>query len=129
VVRTRPPQPHPDANRDTRRMPFEQLRTLVVSLIEPESADDDDPVAEFDAQPTTCLPGPRTSTLDQLIAALPSYDTRMARGSTASLRPESEPTVRSVAYTTRRPVDPSRPATSRRTERVRTAPGRGSPRR
>jgi hypothetical protein len=129
VVRARPPQPHPDANRDTRRMPFEQLRTLVVSLIEPESADDDDPVAEFDTQPTVCLPGPRTSTLDQLIAALPRYDSRMARGSTASLRPETEPTVRSVAYTACRPVEPSRPATPRRAERVRTAAGRGSPRR
>ena len=129
MVQARPPQPHPDADRNTRRMPFEQLRTLVVSLIDSDAAADDDPTAEFETQPTTCLPGPRTSTLDQLIAALPRYDSRMARGSTASLRPETEPTVRSVAYTRPRPVEPSRPTTSRRTERVRTAAGRGSPRR
>jgi hypothetical protein len=47
-------------------MPFAQLRALVLSLIDP----DDDPVAEFDTRPTTCLPGPRTNTLDQLISAL-----------------------------------------------------------
>jgi hypothetical protein len=61
-------------------MPFEQLRELVVSLTEPEcdarDADagnaDDDAVAaqEFETRPTICLPGPRTSTIDQLIAAL-----------------------------------------------------------
>jgi hypothetical protein len=59
-------------------MPFEQLRALVVSLVEPDRAapsarpdtEREDPVAEFDTRPTTCLPGPRTSTLDQLIAAL-----------------------------------------------------------
>jgi hypothetical protein len=66
--------PHPHAARETRRIPFEQLRQLVVSLIEPEPApppgSDDDPVAEFDTQATTCRPGPRTSTLDQLIAFL-----------------------------------------------------------
>jgi hypothetical protein len=27
-------------------------------------------VAEFETKPTICLPGPRTSTLDQLVAAL-----------------------------------------------------------
>ena len=66
--------PHPHATRPTRRIPFEQLRTLVVSLIEPERAPppgpDDDPATEFDTQATTCRPGPRTSTLDQLIAFL-----------------------------------------------------------
>lgn len=129
MVRTRPPQPHPDADRDTRRMPFEQLRTLVVSLIEPEPVEDDDPVAEFDTRPTTCLPGPRTSTLDQLIAALPSYDSRVARGSSSSLRPETEPTVRSVAYTMRRPAEPSRPPPRRTGERTRPGASRGSPRR
>jgi hypothetical protein len=82
VVQTRPPQPHPDAGRDTRRMPFEQLRSLVVSLISTESGDDGDPVAEFETQQTTCLPGPRTSTLDQLIAwlkAAPSLPNKPSR--------------------------------------------------
>jgi hypothetical protein len=70
----RVPQPHPDAARPTRRMPFEQLRALVISLIEPEpepgpESDPDDPVSEFDSQRTTCR-GPRTSTLDQLIEFL-----------------------------------------------------------
>jgi hypothetical protein len=130
VVQARPPQPHPDANRDTRRMPFEQLRTLVVSLIEDG---DDDPVAEFDAMPTTCLPGPRTSTLDQLIAALPRYE-RFPRGSSAALRPETEPTVRSVAYTPRRApdavaTDASTPAPTRRIRGSSRTSGRGSQRR
>ena len=130
MVQSRPPQPHPDADRDTRRMPFDQLRSLVVSLIDPNAVDDDgDPVAEFETQPTTCLPGPRTSTLDQLIASLPNHESRIARGSSSALRPETEPTVRSVAYTTRRPAESPRPATSRRTERTRTSAGRGSPRR
>jgi hypothetical protein len=47
-------------------MPFAQKRALVISLTEPEP---DDPVTEFDAQRTT-FRGPRTSTLDQLIAFL-----------------------------------------------------------
>jgi len=68
---TRTPQPHPDAGRTTRRMPFEQLRALVVELLEP----DDEAVDEFDTQPTTHRPSqpglPRVSTLDQLIASLP----------------------------------------------------------
>jgi len=66
-------------------MPFEQLRALVVSLTAPadDPANDplDDPaeaVKEFETQPTTCLPGPRTSTIDQLIAALRRPDV-MAR--------------------------------------------------
>lgn len=128
MVRTRPPRHHPDADRDTRRMPFEQLRTLVVSLIEPDP-DEDDPVAEFDSQPTTCLPGPRTSTLDQLIAALPRYESRAARGSSSSLRPETEPTVRSVAYTTPRGAESSRPPPRRTGARTRSGVNRGSPRR
>ncbi len=65
----RAPLPHPDAGRATRRMPFEQLRALVISLIEPEPDPDGDPVREFDNQATTCR-GPRTHTLDQLIAFL-----------------------------------------------------------
>jgi hypothetical protein len=47
-------------------MPFAQLRALVLSLVDPG----DDPVSEFDTRPTICLPGPRTNTLDQLVAAL-----------------------------------------------------------
>lgn len=39
----------------------------------------DDPVAEFDTRPTTCLPGPRTSTLDQLISALQRFPDRPRR--------------------------------------------------
>jgi hypothetical protein len=62
----RPPQPHPDAARTTRRLPFEQLRALVISLIEPEP---DDPVGELDGQATTYR-GPRTRTLDPRIAFL-----------------------------------------------------------
>ncbi|HEX3762656.1 MAG TPA: hypothetical protein VHW23_28365 [Kofleriaceae bacterium] len=70
-------------------MSFEQLRTLVISLIEPAPApapepepdddrqsgparplsNNDDPIREFDTQATHYL-GPRTSTLDQLIAFL-----------------------------------------------------------
>jgi hypothetical protein len=98
-------RPHPDAERATRRMPFEQLRALVVSLVEAEpdaapgaaaapaprpprpatgSASGPAPrpppsiteaVAEFETKPTICLPGPRTSTLDQLVAALRRPDT------------------------------------------------------
>jgi hypothetical protein len=123
VAQARPPRPHPDAERDTRRMPYQQLRTLVVSLI-----DDDDPAAEFDAMPTTCLPGPRTSTLDQLIAALPRYE-RFPRGSSAAIRPETEPTVRSVAYTARRDADAASTPVPTRRIRGRTAGGRGSQRR
>ncbi len=60
-------------------MPFEQLRALVVLLIEPQddddhnnNDDDDDPVGEFDTQPTMFRPNhpPRASTLDDLIASL-----------------------------------------------------------
>lgn len=50
-------------------MPFDQLRSLVVSLIEPEPEPGDDPASEFDSRGTTYR-GPRTSTLDQLIAFL-----------------------------------------------------------
>jgi hypothetical protein len=57
----------------TRRMPFDQLRSLVVSLVEPEPEPEpgpgDDPASEFDSRGTTYR-GPRTSTLDQLIAFL-----------------------------------------------------------
>lgn len=66
----RTPLPHPDADRATRRMPFEQLRALVVSLLEP----DDDAVSEFEAEPThraSQLTPSRVSTLDQVIALLP----------------------------------------------------------
>lgn len=63
------------------RIPFAQLRALVVSLIdEPGAAIDDENAdadadaaeREFDAQPTTyALNRPRVSTLDALIASLP----------------------------------------------------------
>ena len=68
-------RPHPDADRSTRRMPFEQLRGLVGSLIEPEPEPEPepgaeaDPVREFETQQTHCR-GPRTSTIDQLIEFL-----------------------------------------------------------
>jgi hypothetical protein len=72
---TRPPQPHPDEGRPTRRMPFEQLRALVVSLLEPDSDADAAADNEFDTQPTTHRPSQsnlsRVSTLDQVIASLP----------------------------------------------------------
>lgn len=68
-------------------MSSDQLRTLVTSLIQPEpeaahapepsaprnrrhDTVPDDPAAEFEARPTTCLPVQRASTIDQLIAAL-----------------------------------------------------------
>ena len=58
-------------------MPYGQLRALVISLIgpdpepepQPEPDPDGDPASEFDSLATTCR-GPRTSTLDQLIAFL-----------------------------------------------------------
>lgn len=53
----------------TRRMSFEELRSLVTELVEPEL--DDDAVNEFDTQLTTFRPTKaRTSTLDDLIAWL-----------------------------------------------------------
>jgi hypothetical protein len=53
----------------TRRMSFEELRSLVTALVEPEL--DDDAVDEFDTQLTTFRPTKaRTSTLDELIAWL-----------------------------------------------------------
>jgi hypothetical protein len=60
---------HPDADRPTVRIPFDQLRALVISLIEEdlETAE-----LEFETQPTTyALNRPRVSTLDALIASLP----------------------------------------------------------
>jgi hypothetical protein len=74
-------------------MSSDQLRTLVTSLIRPEpgaepdaradlaretsaprsrrhDTEPDDPAAEFEARPTTCLPVQRASTIDQLITAL-----------------------------------------------------------
>jgi hypothetical protein len=128
----RPAQPHPDADRDTRRMPFQQLRALVVSLIEPDADPDaevdagpdteiDDPVAEFDTMPTTCLPAPRTSTLDQLIASLPKAEPRMARGSTSAVPQEIAPS-RSAPYSTRHAADTTRKIRGH-------APTRGSQRR
>jgi hypothetical protein len=52
-------------------MSFEELRELVMALIEPPPEPQDDPANEFDTQLTTCRPStPRTSTLDDLIAWL-----------------------------------------------------------
>lgn len=53
-------------------MSFEELRALVVELIEVDPPElEDDPVNEFETQLTTCRPSkPRTSTLDDLIAWL-----------------------------------------------------------
>jgi hypothetical protein len=55
-------------------MSYEQLRSLVIELIEPlepEPEPDDDPVNEFDTQQTTHRPTKsRASTLDDLIAWL-----------------------------------------------------------
>jgi hypothetical protein len=63
----RSPLPHPDAARTTRRMPFHQLRSLVLALVEAE----DDAVSEFESMPTTHRPStPRVSTLDEVIASL-----------------------------------------------------------
>lgn len=66
----RSPLPHPDAGRTTRRMPFDELRALVVAVIEAED-EDGDPVAEFEAKPTTCRPtrAART-TIDEVIESL-----------------------------------------------------------
>jgi len=114
-------------------MPFEQLRELVVSLITPEDRvaleldADDDPVAEFETQPTTCLPQARVSTLDQLIAALPRYEPRFSRGSSPCL--PCDPPIRSVAYTPRPDTEPSPPPVVPRRLRDLTRSGRGSPRR
>ena len=72
---------HPDADLPTRRIPFAQLRALVLSLIEPPDGSED-VVKEFDLQPTTyraargSLPAPefpsepRVGTLDALVAEL-----------------------------------------------------------
>jgi hypothetical protein len=55
----------------TRRMSFEELRSLVTELVEPQLELDDDAVNEFDTQLTTFRPTKaRTSTLDDLIAWL-----------------------------------------------------------
>lgn len=56
-------------------MPFDQLRALVVAVIEAgdEADDDDDPVAEFETQPTTYRPtrrAGRATTLDDVIESL-----------------------------------------------------------
>ena len=132
MVQARPPLPHPDAGRATRRMPFEQLRALVITLTEPDpdpapAPSDDDPAAEFEMRPTTCLP--RTSTLDQLIAALPLHHARLARGSSAQLEAEPPPTDRGTAYMARRAPEPAQPPEPRHRTGSRALGGRGSHRR
>ncbi len=58
-------------------MPFDQLRALVIAAIEARDDDDDDdddgdPVAEFEARPTTYRPSrpARVSTIDDVIESL-----------------------------------------------------------
>jgi hypothetical protein len=121
-------------------MPFEQLRTLVVSLIEtdPDDAGDDgdddaledtDPVAEFDARPTTCLPHARVETIDQLIAAL-RCEPRFGQGSSPHL-PCPESRIRSSSYVLRHDTEPCLPPEPPEggRDRTRASSGRGSPRR
>ena len=70
----RPSWPHPDADRATKRMPYHQLRALVLSSIDPTEIPmelEDDPTNEFESQPTVCVRVSRVSTLDELIASLP----------------------------------------------------------
>jgi hypothetical protein len=88
---------HPDSERVTRRIPFLQLRDMVMALIEDdepsysnsvqaEIRELDDAVREFDetvspseiarefdAAPTTYRPAPRLDTIDALIDALPKH--------------------------------------------------------
>lgn len=94
---SRPTWPHPDADRLTKRMPYHQLRALVLSSIpsiealeaiesldeieaieeieelEPNEIIEEDPTNEFDSQPTVCVRVSRVSTLDELIASLPKH--------------------------------------------------------
>jgi len=123
-------------------MPFEQLRALVLSLVEsdagrvepepePDPELDDDPVAEFEAQATMCVPQARVSTLDQLIAALPRYEPRFSRGSSPCLSRDPRPAIRGAGYTPRPATEPSALSPHPRRPRDPTRPGggRGSQRR
>lgn len=74
----RPTWPHPDADRATKRMPYQQLRALVLSSIDPTDNPaenpteiEDDPTNEFESRPTVCVRISRVSTIDELIASLP----------------------------------------------------------
>jgi hypothetical protein len=55
-------------------MPFDQLRALVLAVIEDREGEDDDgdPVAEFESRPTVYRPTrpARVSTLDDVIESL-----------------------------------------------------------
>jgi hypothetical protein len=58
-------------------MPFDQLRTLVMAVIDADDGSvdadaDDDPAAEFETQPTTYRPtrAKRATTLDEVIESL-----------------------------------------------------------
>jgi hypothetical protein len=76
----RPVRRHPDDGSSTQRIPFKQLRELVVAMVD----DDDDWASEWETElkPTTYQPrqrrpppppkraAPRLSTLDELIASL-----------------------------------------------------------
>lgn len=65
----RPVAPHPDARRPTQRIPFAQLRALVVRSLDDDEAD---PASEFEERATTYRPlkPARVSTLDDVIASL-----------------------------------------------------------
>jgi hypothetical protein len=66
----RPILRHPHADRTTQRMPFAQLRELVIAAMDDEARE---AAREFDeaAQTTFRPPVSRTATIDALIASLP----------------------------------------------------------
>jgi len=130
---------HPDADLPTRRIPFLQLRTLILSLIAEDDDDDEEPDdgpdtiddlrQEFEElQPTTflrprgvgapiqALPElPRVTTLDALVAELRTvYGDPLAQGSAAaSLRAAQDRASPALAYASQvaalPPPDPPAP--------------------
>lgn len=68
VSQSRTPRAHPDAQRITRRMPFGQLRALIVSLLDDTLGEDPGPPPP--PAPLRTRATPRASTLDDLIASL-----------------------------------------------------------
>ncbi len=56
---------HPDAGKQTVRMPFAQLRSLVIAAIEGAEAE-----REFDDDSVATTYKPRTRTLDRVLASL-----------------------------------------------------------
>jgi hypothetical protein len=76
-------------------MSFEELRALIIELVEAEprlraeAEAEADAVNEFDTQLTTCRPStPRTSTLDELVAWLRTAPTPQARAQTPAPTPK-----------------------------------------